>query len=136
MESTMRWACLLGVVCALAFFFCLEASTQERWHQWPDGIFRRIAPPVITPSPALPQEGPHAQQPPLLSEGIEQPCSPLPHTVLDQLPGTGSKSPTIGVKPPIKLELDQPTIDRLKDLLGGKLQLPPVSIIPPLADAT
>lgn len=132
----MRWISLhvLSAVAAF-FFFSAPTNAQELWRMDPDGIFRKVNPPVTSPSSVSRTEGISAPLQSSLDDWTVQPCSPPQVTALDPLPGTGSKSPTIGGKQPIKLELDEATLLKLKQLLDGKSPMPPVTINPVVPDS-
>ncbi len=143
------WVLVLSTLALIATAFAKEAKAQGPFVQGAKApIFPpQIVPPSITPSSAFQTGGVSVAEPSLLSSNpVQMPAiisSPPPLTALDQLPGTGSKSPTgpiLGRRPE-----DGPTtgteglalLARLRDRLD-KLELPKpeVTISPTLPPET
>lgn len=136
-------------LCATLFASCLlfspggeaEAGPFARFRSCPNGqcpIAPPTDPPAIGPSQESREEAPHVPQPWSLDEATVLTSLPPQDTVLDPVPGTGSKL-LIGPKAPdqIGLKLDPALLDALKKLAGSSLQpTQPVPISLPVEAAT
>lgn len=92
----------------------------------------------ITPLPEYKQEVPPVQQPWLLTSVTDDSFSQQPDTVLEPVPGTGSRL-GIGPKVPDKIThvLDPETLKKISDLLTATSSAKqPVAITLPVTDAT
>jgi len=128
---------LVSLACAFAFFFWFAMGAEAQRFLRPARPCPPTGCPIVTgPSSAsLPAEMP-AREPSWQTLETDDSQSPPPATVLEALPGTGSKSPTGLLSPKVTHSLDPATMHEIRELFKAKLGPQTVPITLPMEAGT